>query len=134
MKLIHISTRGHTDIIDITSKVQQIIDDKNFRNGVVHLFVIGSTASLSTCENDENVFEDLREILNQIAPYDKNWKHHKTWEDDNGAAHIRATILGPSLSIPVEGGKLVLGTWQHIILLDFDTKPRKRDIVVNLLK
>jgi secondary thiamine-phosphate synthase enzyme len=131
MITINIQTHGNTDIIDITSKIQRLIEDENYINGVVHLFVIGSTVSLSTCENDENAFADLRGVLEKISPYNKDWKHHKTWGDDNGAAHIRATLIGPSLCVPVSNGKLILGSWQKIILLDFDTKGRNRDIIIN---
>jgi len=133
MTTLEFSTKGNTDILEITGEIQKIIDKKKFINGICHLFVIGSTAALSACEDDSNLFEDIKEVLEQIAPYDKNWKHHKTWGDDNGAAHIRATIIGPGLTMPVSGGKLVLGTWQKIILIDFDTGPRTRKITVTLV-
>lgn len=133
MKILEINTRGFTDIIDITDKVQEIIHNEKIKTGVCHLFVIGSTAALTTCEADENLYEDIREVLENIAPYKKNWRHHQTWHDDNGAAHIRATILGPSLTVPVANGKLTLGIWQKIILIDFDTGPRTRKIIVNLV-
>lgn len=132
MKIIEISSRGFTDIADITDRVQEIIDEEKFKEGVCNLFVIGSTAALTTSEGDENLYEDIREVLESIAPYKKNWKHHLTWHDDNGAAHIRATLIGPGLTVPIMGGKLMLGTWQKIILIDFDTAARTRKIVVNL--
>jgi len=134
MKTVEIQTKGHTDIINITPKIQKIIDDEKVKNGVCHLFVIGSTASITTCENDEQLFEDLKEVLQQIAPYKKNWRHHQTWGDDNGAAHIRASLLGPNLCLPIENGKLILGTWQSIVLLDFDTGPRTRKIAITFFK
>lgn len=134
MKTIRVESQGLNDIIDITNKVQEIVDEEKIRNGLVNLFVIGSTASITTSENDENLFEDLREVLEQIAPYKKNWRHHKTWGDDNGAAHIRASLFGPSLTVPIENGKLKLGTWQNIILIDFDTKGRTRGITVSVTK
>ncbi|PIR08529.1 secondary thiamine-phosphate synthase enzyme [Candidatus Gottesmanbacteria bacterium CG11_big_fil_rev_8_21_14_0_20_37_11] len=134
MKILEFHTKGHTDIIDITAEVQDILDKENVRNGVVHLFVIGSTAALTTCESDERVYDDIKEVLEKIAPYKKNWKHHQTWGDDNGASHIRASLFGPSLTIPVSEGKLVLGTWQKIILLDFDTSSRMRKVVLSFLK
>lgn len=134
MKTIRLFTKGFTDIIDITPLVHKGIEEEKFQNGVVHLFVVGSTASLTTSERDENVFEDIREVLENIAPYGKNWRHHQTWGDDNGAAHIRATLLGPSLCIPVKESKLLLGTWQKIILIDFDTREREREIIMTFIK
>jgi len=133
MKNIQIETKGNTDIIEITSLVQKKIKETNFQNGLVHLFVIGSTATLTTCEDDKNLYNDLKEVLEKIAPYKFNWQHHKTWNDDNGAAHIRASLMGPDLTIPVINGKLFLGTWQQIILIDFDTKPRSREILVSFI-
>lgn len=133
MKVFEISTKGYTDIIEITDKVQRIIDEEKLKDGVCNLFVIGSTASISVCEDDPNLYEDIRQVLEEIAPYKRDWKHHNTWHDDNGASHIRATILGPSLTVPVVNGKLMLGTWQRIILLDFDTGARTRKIIVNLI-
>ncbi len=132
MEILTITTRGYTDIVEITDKVQEIVNRKKVKNGVVHLFAIGSTASLTTCEDDENLYQDIKDLLEAIAPYGKNWQHHKTWGDNNGAAHLRATLLGPSLSVPVENGKLILGTWQKIILLDFDTRTREREIAVSI--
>ena len=133
MKTLEFSTKGHTDIIEISEKVQQIVNEEKVKNGICHLFVVGSTAALSTCEPDENLYEDIKEVLEEIAPYKRNWKHHQTWHDDNGAAHVRATMLGPSLCVPVIEGKLMLGTWQKIVLIDFDTGPRTRKVVVNIL-
>jgi len=133
MKTIEVSTKGFTDIVEITDRVQKIIDEEKVKNGVCHLFVIGSTAALSTCEDDENLFEDIKEVMEEIAPYKRNWKHHQTWHDDNGAAHVRATLIGPSLTVPVVNGKLYLGTWQKIVLIDFDTGPRTRKVVINLV-
>lgn len=133
MKIIEVSTKGFTDIVEITGEVQGVIDQGKIKEGVCHLFVIGSTASLTTCEDDENLYEDLKQVLENIAPYKKDWQHHRTWHDDNGAAHVRATLIGPSLTVPIVNGKLVLGTWQKIILIDFDTGPRTRKIVVNLI-
>lgn len=134
MKTIRVETRGLNDIVDITDKVQKIVDEERIKEGVVNLFVTGSTASITTVENDENLFEDIRQVLEKIAPYKSNWRHHKTWGDDNGAAHIRASLLGPSLTVPIENGKLKLGTWQNIILIDFDTKGRNREIAIFFIK
>ena len=90
MQFLEIETKGYSDIVEITAAVADIVSKSKIKNGLCHLFVIGSTASLTTCENDTNIFEDIREVLEEIVPYKKNWRHHKTWNDDNGAAHIRA--------------------------------------------
>lgn len=134
METIEIETKGQTDIVEITARVQEFVNRKKVSSGIVHLFVIGSTASVTTSEDDENLYQDIKELLEEIIPYDKNWKHHQTWGDDNGAAHLRASFFGPGLCVPVKEGKLVLGTWQKIILIDFDTHPRARKIVVSITK
>ena len=134
MRSFTVKTKGFTDIVDITGEVLQLAAKEDWENGTIHLFVLGSTAALTTIENDPNLFEDLKEVLEEIAPYRKNWKHHQTWGDDNGAAHIRASLFGPSLSVPVVNGKLYLGTWQKIVLIDFDTRPREREILLSFSK
>lgn len=132
MKILEVKTKGLTDVIDITSAVQKEISAQKNKDGLVHLFVIGSTAGLTTIENDPNLYEDFKEVLESIAPYKKDWQHHKTWGDDNGAAHIRASLVGPSLMIPFQNKKLLNGTWQKIVLIDFDTRSRTREVVVSL--
>ncbi len=134
METMEVETKGQTDIVEITAGVQEIVNRGKVSSGLVHLFVIGSTASLTTSEDDENLYQDLKELLEEIIPYRKNWKHHQTWGDDNGAAHLRASLIGPSLCVSVKEGKLVLGAWQKIILIDFDTHPRTRKIVVSITK
>lgn len=131
---ISLKTKGSTDIIDITTQTQEVIDKQNLKNGIVTLFVKGSTAALTTIEPDENLYDDLRQVLDKIAPMDYDWKHHKTWNDDNGGSHLRASLFGPSLTVPVRSGKLELGTWQKIVLIDFDTQPRVREIIINCLE
>jgi len=135
MASIFIKTKGETDIIDITDLVEEELEKKQVKkNGIVSLFVVGSTASLTTIEADDNLYQDLRELLEKIAPYKAPYKHHQTWGDDNGAAHLRASLIGPSLIVPVKDGKLKLGTWQRIVLIDFDTRPRQREILVNFFE
>ncbi len=134
MRSFTVKTKGFTDIVDITGDVFRLAAKENYENGTLHLFVLGSTAALTTIEDDPNLYEDFKEVLEQIAPYKKDWRHHQTWGDDNGAAHIRASLIGPSLSIPVVNGKLYLGTWQKIVLIDFDTKPREREILLSFSK
>lgn len=131
MKTFSVKTKGLTDVIDITKKVQESLPKNNVKEGVVTVFIKGSTAAIAVIEGDPNLYEDMREVLENIAPYKKDWKHHKTWGDDNGAAHIRATMFGPSETIPYDAGKLLLGQWQRIVLIDFDTGPRTREIIVS---
>ena len=134
MKILQVETKGFTDIIDITSLVQKEVEKETIEEGIVFLFVLGSTASLTTIENDENLYRDLKEMLEKIVPYSKNYHHHKTWGDDNGASHLKASLFGPSLVIPVKNRKLYLGTWQRVVVIDFDTREREREIVIDFLK
>lgn len=131
MKTFSVKTKGFTDIIDITGQIEELLKKESVKSGVVTVFVQGSTAAVSAIEADPNLYEDMRKVLENIAPYKKDWKHHKTWGDDNGAAHIRATMFGPSETIPFENSKLLLGQWQRIVLMDFDTGPRTREVVVS---
>ena len=131
--IIELNTNGFGDIIDITEKINSIIPTCKFKKvELVNIFVIGSTASITTMENDTNLYKDFNEILEQIAPLNKNYLHHKTWGDDNGSAHIKASIIGPSITIPVKDKKLFLGVWQKVVLIDFDTRKRTRKIVITL--
>lgn len=132
-KTLTFQTNGYTDIVDITDKIQDLINEKNIKSAVVNIFVVGSTAGITAIEADENLCQDFKQVLEEIAPYKKNWKHHQTWGDDNGAAHIRASLVGPSLSLPIIDGKLQCGTWQKIVLIDFDTGPRTRKIIVSIM-
>lgn len=128
-----ISTKGNTDIINITEKVKSLVEQSKIQEGLAVVFVKGSTAAVTTIEPDENLYNDLRLALDKIMPMNYSWQHHKTWGDNNGGSHLRASLLGPSVAIPVENGSLVLGTWQQIVLIDFDTSPRNRIIYVTLL-
>lgn len=131
--IFSIHTNGRTDIIDITDKVVEIVGKERIKDGLVSIFVKGSTAAITTIEADENLYDDLRDVLDKITPMDKNWKHHRTWGDDNGGSHLRASIFGPSLTVPIENGQLILGTWQKIVLIDFDTGSREREIIITCL-
>jgi secondary thiamine-phosphate synthase enzyme len=130
---IEVSTRGNADMHDLTSDVRKIIEKLDLQNGLVTLFTPSSTSSLTTIEFESGALEDLRRALDQIAPPDADYKHNLRWGDYNGHAHLRAALLGPFLSIPVVGGRLTLGTWQQILFIDFDTKPRTRRIVVQIV-
>lgn len=128
-----IHTRGFTDIIDITQKVKSAVYNHNIKDGNVVVALPGSTASITTIEYEPGLVKDLPEILNQIAPMEKDYHHDDTWHDGNGYAHIRAAILGSSVSVPLIDGALLLGTWQQIVLVDFDNKPRSRTIYVQIM-
>jgi secondary thiamine-phosphate synthase enzyme len=130
---ITVKTCGHTDIIDITTEVQQCVNESGIENGIVNLFVSGSTAALTTMEYEEGILEDFRRMLEKFAPEDFDYEHHKRWGDCNGAAHLRSALIGTDVSIPIENGKLALGTWQQIVLIDFDEKPRTRKIHIHFI-
>lgn len=132
-KQLSAKTRGNGDTVDITPGVERAIAESNLSSGVVTLFVVGSTAALTTIEYEDGAVNDLGRAIERIAPRDLEYEHHLRWGDDNGHSHVRAALLGPSLSVPFVGGRLTLGTWQQIILVDFDTRPRQREIVAQLV-
>jgi len=124
-----LSTTGDTDIVDITSTVIKKVAESGISEGHVLLFIPGSTASLTTIEYESGVVDDLRKAIERIAPRDIYYRHDARWGDGNGYSHVRAALLGPSLTVPVVDGYMTLGTWQQIILLDFDNRPRTRRII-----
>jgi len=126
-------TQGYCDIIDITAKVQGQIQKEKIHRGLATLFVSGSTAALTTIEYEPGLVEDLKELLERFIPSNKKYHHDDRWGDDNGFSHLRAALLGPSLQIPIESGRLLLGTWQQIVLLDFDNRPRTREIMIQIM-
>jgi secondary thiamine-phosphate synthase enzyme len=130
---ILIKTTSKTDVIDITSNLLKVLSRSRVKNGVASLFVPGSTASLTTIEYESGVINDLKKAIERMAPEDMNYEHNARWEDGNGYAHVRASLLGPSLHVPVVDGKLSLGVWQQIVLIDFDNRPRERQVVIQLL-
>ncbi|HSD65762.1 MAG TPA: secondary thiamine-phosphate synthase enzyme YjbQ [Vicinamibacteria bacterium] len=129
---VAVSTRGDSHMIDLTARVQEIVRRHGFREGQALVFVSGSTAGLTTVEFEPGLQKDLPAAFERLAPRGMGYAHEETWHDDNGHAHVRASFLGPSLAVPFADGRLLLGTWQQIVLLDFDTRPRRRDIVVQL--
>jgi len=125
-------TRGYCDIIDITAKVQDQLQKGKIQKGLVTLFVSGSTAGLTTVEYEPGLIQDLKELLEKLVPFNRKYHHDDRWGDDNGFSHLRAALFGPSLQVPIESGRLLLGTWQQIVLLDFDNRPRTREIVIQI--
>ena len=131
---LSLTTRGHTHIIDITPQVQGSINRAGLQQGNATIFAIGSTAGVTTVEFEPGLVEtDLPALFEKFAPYGRGYAHNNTWGDDNGAAHLRSSLLGSSLVTPFSDGRLVLGTWQQVIFVDFDTRPRRREVVVQLI-
>jgi len=130
---LEFETTDQTDIIDISREVQEKVLQSGIQNGNMVLFISGSTAALTTIEFELGVVNDLRKTIERIAPRDIPYEHDRRWGDGNGYSHVRAAILGPSLSIPLKGGRLLLGTWQQIVLLDFDNRPRRRTLTVQIM-
>lgn len=129
-KKIEFNTKGETDIIDITKKVGDNLKKIPVTNGVVTIFVPGATGGLTTVEYESGLIQDLKNMFERIAPRHGEYMHNLKWKDGNGFSHVRASLLGPSLVIPFENKKLCLGTWQQIIFIDFDNRPREREIVL----
>lgn len=121
------------DIKDITPKLRDILAKSNIKTGILHVTSIGSTGSLTTIEYEPGVILDLKKILNEIAPPNRFYEHEKTWHDGNGHSHIQAAIMGPSLSIGIRDGKLALGTWQQVVLINHDIKKRERKVTVTIV-
>ena len=129
-----VDTKGHTDLVNITDQVALAVGRSGTKEGAAVVFVRGSTAALTTMEYEEGLIADIREAHEKLAPEDADYKHHQRWGDRNGAAHIKSALIGADLTIPIEHGKLALGTWQQIVLIDFDERPRKREVVVKILE
>lgn len=128
-----LSTKGFTDIIDITNNVSELVLKHQINNANALIYVIGSTASITTLEYEPGLLKDLPEALEKVAPVNKEYFHDQTWQDGNGHAHIRSALIGTSENIPVIDGSLFLGTWQQIVLIDFDNKPRTRTVLVQFM-
>lgn len=128
-----ISTKGQGDARDITERVAKAVSASQLRSGIVTVFVVGSTAGITTIEFEPGAIADLNGVFERLAPRDGEYRHHLRWGDDNGSSHVRAALLGPSLTVPFAEGALTLGTWQQIMLLEFDTRPRKREVVIQLM-
>lgn len=132
-KSIGINTQGFNDIIDITPQLSQILQEGSYKEGQMLVFIPGSTAALTTVEFEPGLQKDLREFFEEWIPMKKRYHHNERWHDGNGYAHVRASILKPSLNIPFKDNQLLLGTWQQVILIDFDNKQRKRSLIVQIV-
>jgi secondary thiamine-phosphate synthase enzyme len=130
---IPVKTGGEVDIVDLTDDVEKIVENSGLRKGIVTVFVPGSTGALTTIEYEPGLLHDLPQALERIAPRDMVYEHEKRWHDGNGHSHVRASILGPGLTVPFEDGKLTLGTWQQIVFVELDVRSRTRDLVVQII-
>jgi len=130
---ISLQTKGNPDLINITDKISQILGSTRLKQGTVTVFVVGSTAAIATFEYESGLVSDMRDLYEKIVPQNKHYKHDDTWGDANGFSHLRAALQGPSLTVPFENEKLALGTWQQIVLAEFDNRPRKREVIVQVI-
>ena len=132
--ILKVTTKREGDIIDITPEVKRAVRESNVHEGVVHLFVQHSTAALTTIEFEPGVLSDLRRALSVLAPDDAEYAHHTLWDDGNGRSHVKAALVGPSITVPLSGGDLLCGTWQQIVLLEFDVNAgRERTIICTVM-
>jgi len=131
-KQILLETDGHRQMHDLTGDVAQIVHDSGILTGTAHVFNVGSTGALGTIEFESGLLQDLPDMLDKLIPPSRNYGHEQAWHDGNGHSHLQATLLGPSLTVPVAGGKAVLGTWQQIFHLECDVKSRRRTVVVTV--
>jgi secondary thiamine-phosphate synthase enzyme len=132
-KDITLQSRGNCDIIDITSQVTKNVEKSGINNGIVTLFIVGSTAGITTIEYEPNLLSDFKNMWDRVIPQNIPYEHNKTWGDGNGHSHVRASMLGASLIIPFMNQRLTLGTWQQIVFVDFDNRPRSRKIAIQIL-
>jgi secondary thiamine-phosphate synthase enzyme len=130
---ISLRTQGGSDVADITGRVESAVRSSGVRDGLVTVFVPGSTAGVTTIEFEPGAVADLKRAIERLAPAGIHYDHDQRWGDGNGFSHVRAALLGPSLSIPVSQGRMELGTWQQIVLIDFDNRPRTREVVIQTL-
>ena len=130
---ISLKTRGNTDIHDITSQIAYHVTQSGLKDGIVTVFCPSATSALTTIEYESGAVSDLRRLFEEIIPQNKEYAHNARWEDGNGHSHVRAALLGPSLTIPFVNVKLTLGTWQQVIYVDFDVRPRQRALVVQII-
>ena len=130
---ISIKTAARDEVIDVTDKVEELVRASRVKNGLACVFVVGSTAAVTTVEHEPGLVSDMRDAMDRLYPKDVDYEHHQRWGDGNGHSHIRASFVGPSLTVPVVDGQLQLGTWQQIVFMEFDNKPRTRELSVQVI-
>ncbi len=131
--VLEVSTAGEGDILDLTERVQASVGASGLRSGLACLFVPGSTAAVTTIEHEPGLLRDLPAALERLAPSDMTYRHDEAWHDGNGRSHVRAAVMGPSLTVPFTDGRLELGTWQQVVLVELDVRPRRRRLVLQLV-
>ena len=132
-KRLQLKTMGENDVVDITERVQQAVAESGFDAGVTTVFVPGSTAAVTTIEFEPGLAHDFPRMLERLAPKNIAYEHQEAWHDDNGRSHVKASLVGPSISVPFEGGRLTLGTWQQVVFVELDIRPRSREVVVQMV-
>ena len=132
-KSIRVKSKGENDMIDITPQISKILEESNIKNGNVTIFVSGSTAAITTIEFEPGLLRDFPKMLARIAPNDIEYGHEQMWHDDNGHSHVRASLVGPSITIPFRDSQLLLGTWQQIVMIELDTRSRDRNLVLQIM-
>ncbi|MFH0858192.1 MAG: secondary thiamine-phosphate synthase enzyme YjbQ [Candidatus Omnitrophota bacterium] len=132
-KTIKISTKGNPDLINITDEVVDILNTSKLKKGSLTVFVVGSTAAITTFEYEPGLRRDVQDFFEKLIPSNKNYHHDATWGDANGFSHLRASLQGPSLAVPFDNGRILLGTWQQIVLAEFDNRSREREVVVQVI-
>jgi secondary thiamine-phosphate synthase enzyme len=132
-KTVKIKSHGETDIINITDDIEEAVRASKVTSGIATVFVPGATGGLTSVEYEPGLVSDLRDAFERVAPRDENYAHNERWGDGNGFSHVRASLLGPSLTVPFTEGRLTLGTWQQVIFIDFDNRPRTRELVVQIM-
>jgi secondary thiamine-phosphate synthase enzyme len=132
-KVVQLRSSKENDIIDITKQTSDALRESGLKNGIINVFVAGSTAAITTIEYEPGLRHDFPKMLSRIAPKDIQYRHDETWHDGNGHSHVRASLVGPSLTVPFSNGVLILGTWQQIVMLEMDTRPRERVLTIQIL-
>ena len=127
-----ITTKGFNDVIDITDKISEIVEKSKVKDGICLISCPGSTVGLTTIEAEPNLIEDFKEFLEKLVPSNRAYRHDQTWGEANAPSHIRSALIKPFLAVPIEDGKLVLGQWQSLVLVDFDNRPREREVIVKI--
>ena len=132
-KFIKVQSKGENDIVDLTGKISEKITESKISKGIVTIFVTGSTGALTTIEYEPGLLKDFPDMLSRIAPDKQDYKHEQMWHDGNGRSHVKASLVGPSLTIPFNEGSLTLGTWQQVVFMELDTRGRQREIVLQIM-
>ena len=132
-KEIQLQTQGEVEMLDITNDLQQVISESNIKEGITCVFVPGSTGTLTTIEYEPGLQKDFPRALERIAPKNVHYDHHETWHDDNGHSHVRASLMGPSVTLPIHKGTLMHGTWQQLVFVELDTHPRQRTVCIQIV-